>query len=81
VRYHIYPESKDGIEIPFTPKSLELREAFEHLALRIALYEQQGHSTNANMERIPMSELAFRLVQASEDNPGKRTVGRRILRG
>jgi hypothetical protein len=78
VRYHIYPESKDGIEMPFTPKPPDLREALEHLALRIALYEQQGHFTNANMERIPMSELAFRLVPASEENPGKRTVGRRI---
>jgi hypothetical protein len=78
VKYHIYPESKDGIEMPFTPKPLDLREAFEHLALRIALYEQQGNFTNANMERIPVSELTFRLVPASEDNPGKRTVGRRI---
>jgi hypothetical protein len=62
----------------FTPKPLDLREALEHLALRIALYEQQGHFTNANMERIPMSELAFRLVPAKEDNPDKRTVRRRI---
>jgi hypothetical protein len=68
VKYHIYPESKDGIEMPFTPEPLDLREAFKHLALRIELYEQQGNFTNANMERIPVSELAFRLVPASEDN-------------
>ena len=78
MKYHVYPESKDGIEMPFTPEPLDLREAFEQLALRIALYEQQKNFTNANMERIPISELAFRLVPASEDNPGKRTVGRRI---
>ena len=77
MKYHAYPESKDGIEMPFTPEPLDLREAFEHLALRIAAYEQNGHFTNANMERIPISELAFRLVPASEDSHGKRTVGRR----
>jgi hypothetical protein len=85
VKYHIYPESKDGIKMPFTPEPLDLREAFEHLALRIATYEQQGHFTNANMERMPMSELAFRLVPASEDRRvrkksahlQKRTVGQR----
>jgi len=84
VKYHIYPESKDGIEMPFTSEPLDLREAFEHLALRIAAYEQNGHFTNANMERIPMSEFAFRLVPASEDSRlrkksahlQKRTVGR-----
>ena len=43
-----------------------MREAFEHLALRIAAYEQNGHFTNANMERILMSELAFGVVPASE---------------
>jgi len=85
VKYHIYPESKDGIKMPFTPEPLDLREAFEHLALRIAMYEQQGNFTNANMERMPMSELAFRLVPASEDRRvrkksahlQKRTVGQR----
>ena len=77
MKYHVYPESKDGIEMPFTPEPLDLREAFEQLALRIALYEQQGNFTNANMERIPMSELAFRLVPASEESHGKRTVERR----
>jgi hypothetical protein len=66
VKYYIYPESKDGIEMPFTPEPLDLRETFEHLALRIAAYEQKGHFTNANMERIPMSELAFGVVPASE---------------
>ena len=73
MKYHVYPESKDGIEMPFTTEPLDLREAFEQLALRIALYEQQGNFTNANMERIQISDLAFRLVPASEDNPGKRT--------
>ena len=52
--------------MPFTPEPLDLRETFEHLALRIAAYEQKGHFTNANMERIPMSELAFGVVPASE---------------
>ena len=76
-KYHIYPESLDGIEMPFTPSPMTLAECFFHLARRCAAYEQQGHFTNANMERIPMSELAFRLVPASEDSHSKRTVGRR----
>ena len=76
-KYHIYPELRDGIEMPLTPSPMTLAECFFHLARRCAVYEQQGHFTNANMERIPMSELAFRLVPASEDSHGKRTVGRR----
>ena len=76
-KYHIYPESRDGIEMPLTPSPMTLPECFVHLAKRCAVYEQQGNFTNANMERIPMSELAFRLVPASEDSHGKRTVGRR----
>ena len=76
-KYHIYPELRDGIEMPLTPSPMTLSECFFHLAKRCAMYEQQGHFTNANMERLPMSELAFRLVPASEDSHGKRTVGRR----
>jgi hypothetical protein len=76
-KYHIYPELRDGIEMPLTPSPMTLAECFFHLARRCAVYEQQGHFTNANMERIPMRELAFRLVPASKDSHGKRTVRRR----
>jgi hypothetical protein len=68
VRYFVFPDSRDGCDIPTQPEPVELENVGAHIAIWLDRFHQQGYFSNARQERIPLDRLSFRLEP--EDSHG-----------
>ena len=68
MKFYIYPIAGDGIDnIPTQPDPVAEAEVGPHIAAWLQRYARQGYYSNAKQERIPITDLTFRLEQAIEE--------------
>ena len=63
-KYYVIAESRDSCELPTTPEPIEPEQVGDNIADFLAARRSQGYFLNCNGERIPLDELAFRVVPA-----------------
>ena len=62
MKVYVYPLAGDGIDnIATQPDPVELATVGQHIERWLDLYRRQGYYFNANMERVPLGEVRFKL--------------------
>lgn len=68
MKVYVYPLAGDGIDnIATQPEPVELLEVGQHIESFLGRYKHQGYFFNANMQRVPLREIKFRLEIVGAD--------------
>ena len=64
MKYYVIAESRDDCELPTAAQPTELEHVGRNISDFLAARKSQGYFLNCNGQRIPLDELAFRVVPA-----------------
>ena len=67
MKYHVYPNSRDGVWLATRPEPIHLSQVGYEIASFLTRFKQQGYFSNCRQEHLSLDTMEFRILPASVD--------------